>query len=583
MRRPRGGAQNIERHEMRFTRGLAAALVLCSIGWLGEGCGAKKDARGLGDDYRRLASGAIELSAEIEPLRGSRLGIDASDSLLFTYSENEIRGALKRLKRLEAQLSKIPAGSLSERDADRATVIIDWVRGARFAFEDLQSHRSSPLLYCWTAEEALWGIPSRIIAPSSGEIEAYRRRIHRISTLFSNAKTNLRNPADWHVKHAIERLDTLAAGLPGLAALVRERYGASLDGDIETIRLSILDFRRFASETLLPVSHGRIILGSENLSRIFDYGELINADPNMLIAEAEKQMKRLASERGSILRRLELEKQGVLPRRPAAAPGRDEPFEARIERIRGELRDAAPEGSAFGAAPGVRAPLVYPARLAYLSQSDGASYFSIPFAGDVAAAAVTFPFSAPSCRTYLALPAGAAGMSDDALRFALLCAAPRMSEPDRLRCEARDSIAAVFPSATFEEGWRYLALQELVQNIKKSDPGLYLLVLDDWTRKYARMVVVFTLHAGTKTSDGATQYLVESLGLPREEAAREVLAASTSPAVAYPAISMLLVDDMLKNVSFIFGYGNPQQELAKLILEWRDLPLSMIVPKTQSD
>jgi len=583
MRRPRGGAQHLERHEMRFMRGFAAALVLCSLAWLGAGCGVKKDASAYGDAYRRLASGAMELSTNIEPLRGSRLGIAASDSLLFTYSENEIRGALKRLKRIEAQLSKIPAGSLGERDVDRATVIIDWARGARFAFENLQSHRSSPLLYCWTAEEALWGIPSRITSAPSGEIEAYRRRILRIPTLFSNGQTNLRNPADWHVRHAIERLDTLAAGLPGLAALVRERYGESLDGEIETVRLAILGFRRFASETLLPVSHGRIILGSENLSRIFDYGELINADPNMLIAEAEKQMNRLAGEKGSILRRLELEQRGVLPRTPAAAFGRDEPFESRVERIRGELREAAGEDSTLGTAPGVRAPLAYPARLAYLSQSDRASYFSIPSAGDVAATVVTFPFSAPSCRTYLALSAGAARMSDDALRFALIRAAPRMSEPDRLRCEARDSIAAVFSSATFEEGWRYLALQELIRDVKKNDSELYLLVLDDWMRKYARMTVVLTLHAGTKTSDGATQYLVESLGIPREEAAREVLAASTSPAIAYPAISMILVEDMLKNVSFIFGYGKPQQELAKLLREWRDLPLSMIAPKTQSD
>jgi len=568
---------------MRFMRGSAAAIVVCSLAWFGAGCGAKKDEPAYGEVFRRLASGAMDLSTKVEPLRGSRLGIAASDSLLFTYSENEIRGALKQLKRIEAQLSEIPAGSLGERDFDRATVIIDWVRGARFAFEDLQSHRSSPLLYCWTAEEALWGIPSRITSAQSGEIEAYRRRILRLPALFSNGETNLRNPADWHVRQAIERLDTLAAGLPGLAALVRRRYGASLDEEIETARRAILGFRRFASEKLLPLSHGRIILGSENLSRIFDYGERVHADPNVLIAEAEKQMNRLAGDKGSILTRLELEKRGLLPPRGAPAPVRNEPFESRIERIRAELREAAGEDSTLGAVPGVRASLAYPARLAYLSQSDRASYFSIPSAGDIAATAVTFPFSAPSCQTYLALSAGASRLSDEALRFALLCAAPRMSEPYRLRCEARDSIAAVFPSATFEEGWRYLALQELARDLKKNDPELYMLVLDDWTRKYARMTVVLTLHAGTKTSDGATQYLVESLGLPREEAAREVLAASTSPAIAYPAISMILVEDMLKNVSFIFGSGKPQQELARLLREWRDLPLSMIVPKTRSD
>jgi hypothetical protein len=573
----------MEMMNLTVTRGLAAALILCSAGSFGAGCGAKKSAPDYEGAYRLAASGAMALRSEIEPLRGSRLGITAADSLLFTYSEGEIREALKRLKRLEAQMSKIPAGSLRERDVDHATVIIGWARGARFAFEDLQSHRSSPLLYCSTAEEALWGIPSRVVSPASGEVEAYRKRIMRIPVLLSNGRTNLRNPADWHVRCAIERLDTIAAGLPGLAALVRQRYGQSLDKEIETVRLAIVDFRAFASGTLLSVSHGRIILGSENLSKIFGYGELINADPNTLVIEAENHMKRLATERASILKRFELERRNILPRRSAAAAAGIEPFEARIERIRSELRTAIAEDSTSGTISGAGEPLVHPARLEYLSQSEAAFYFSIPPAGDAAAASVTFPFSAPDCRTYLAVSAAAARMSDDALRFALLRATPRMIEPDRLRCKAADSIAAVFSSATFGEGWRYLALQEFAQNLKRNSPELYLLVLDDWKREFARMVVVLTLHAGTRTSDGAEQYLVENLGIQREEAAREVLTASVSPAIAYPAISMILVEDMLKNVSFVFGYGKPQQELEKTLRQSRDLPLSLIVPKTQSD
>ena len=134
----------------------------------------------------------------------------------------------------------------------------------------------------------------------------------------------------------------------------------------------------------------------------------------------------------------------------------------------------------------------------------------------------------------------------------------------------------------FEEAWGYLVLQELAPDIKKSEPELYALMLDDRMMKYARMIVVFSLHAGTMTSDGAIRYFVESLGMPQEDAAHEVLVASTSPTVAYPAISMILVDEMLKNVSYVFGYGKPHEELVKLLREWRDLPLSMIMPKTRS-
>ncbi|MGD1048361.1 MAG: DUF885 family protein [Candidatus Krumholzibacteriaceae bacterium] len=567
---------------MRSTRAILAAILLFSIAGLGPGCGARRGNPDR-DAYRRYASLAVKLCARIEPLRASRLGISSSDSLLFTYSEDEIRVALAKSQRLVTQFSGIPAGRLNGGDTDRATVIIDWLRGVTFAFDGFDSFRWNPLLYCWTAEEALWVIPSRIEPPYSGELDAYRRRILRIPSLFSNASANLKDPAEWHARYAMDELDTLAAGLPDLAALVRQRYGTSLDGELATVRQSILDFRRFISDTLIPASHGKLIIGSENLAKIFLYGEHLDVDPNALVAEGAKQMKRLDDEKSAILKRMELEHEGILPARPAAAPVNDLSFDSRVERL---LEEEGPAGgglSPLGRTRGARATSAFPARPEYLSRSDKAPFLSIPPAGDRTAAAVTPPFSAPACQSRVALSAGAPRMGDDALRFALLCAAPRMLETDRLLCEAKDTTAALFPSATFEDGWRYAALLDLGEQIKKDDPGLYILILDDWRTQYARMTVVFSLHAGTMTSDGAIRYLTESLNMPREAAEREVVAASVSPAVAYPAISMIQIENMLRNISYVFGSGKPHEELRKLLRRSRDIPLSMITPKTQSD
>ena len=568
---------------MRPMRGIVAAILLFSIAGLGPGCGAKRSTVEYADAYRRYASLAVKLCSEIEPLRASRLGIPSSDSLLFTYSEDEIRGARAKSRRLVSQFSSIPAGRLSGGDTDRATVIIDWLRGVNFAFDGFDSFRWNPLLYSWTAEEALWVIPSRIEPPYNGELEAYRKRILRIPSLFSNASVNLRNPAELHAEYALDELDTLAAGLPTLATLVRQRYGASVDGELATVRQSILDFRRFISGTLIPSSHGKLILGSENLSKIFLYGEHLNVDPNVLVAEGEKRMKRLEDEKSSILKRIELEHQGLLPGRPTAVHANNESFESRLQRLLGELGPARGESPPFGRARDIRATSAFPARPEYLSRSGKAPYLSIPPIGDRTAVAVTPPFSAPACLSRIALSAAAPRIGDDALRFALLCAAPRILETDRHRCEARDTAAVLFSSETFEDGWRYASILELEPQIKTDDPGLYILVLDDWRAEYARMVVVFSLHAGTMTSDGAIQYLSESLNMPREAAQRDVIAASISPVVAYPAISMIQIEDMLRNISYVFGSGKPREELLKLLRRSHDIPLSMITPKTQSD
>ena len=579
-----GGAPRHEENEMRSARSASAISALLCLALFASGCAGKKDVPNYADTYRRLASSAVKLYVGIEPLRASRLGLASADSLLFSYSKEETDEAVKRLKSLEAQFSKIPAGRLSAEDIDRATVIINWLRGTRFAFEVLDCRRSSPLLYAWAAEEALWVIPSRIAPPYDGELEAYRKRVLRIPDLLASGAANLENPADWHVRHSIERLDTLAASLPRLALLVETRYGARLDRELDAARQAIQSFHEYASSTLLPSSYGRLIIGSENLAKIFQYDEMIDSDPNMLAAEAEKQIKRIASERTALVRRIEYDRQGrTQANRPKASPPANERFEARVARLREGLETSKTREATLGNPRGMEATLASPASPRYVSRSAKSPCLSIPFAWDSLAAATTASISTPPCRVFLALPAGAWREGDDALRFALLRAAARMLDPDRLRCAARDTVSAVFSSATFDEGWRYLVMQELAQDIKKDDPELYLLVLEDWLGQYARLIVVLALHAGTMTSDAATQYLVETLTLERGEAAREVLAASVSPALAYTAISMILVDEMIKNVSYVFGYDKPQQELAKMLLASRDIPLSMIVPKTQQD
>ncbi len=569
---------------MRSAGFASAPKVLLCVALLAAGCAGDTDAPDYAGAYRRLASSAVKLYVRIEPLRASRLGIASADSLLFSYSKEETDGAVRSLKSLETLFSKIPAGRLSAEDVDRATVIINWLRGTRFAFEGLACARSNPLLYAWAAEEAIWTIPSRIAPPYDGELDAYRKRLLRVSDLLANGAANLENPADWHVRRAIETLDTLAAGLPRLELLVEARYGARLDPEIDAARQAIQGFREYASSTLLPSSYGRLIIGSENLARIFHYDEMIDADPNMLVAEAEKQIKRIATEKATLERRIEFEKQGrARGSRPGAPIPAAEPFEARIERLLGELEASGKREAPLGSPRGMEAALSFPAYPRYVSRSAKGPCLSIPLEAKAIAAVTAPSISTPPCRAFLALPAGAPRESDAALRFALLRAVPRMLDPDRLRCAAKDTVSAVFSSATFEEGWRYLVTQELAQDIKKNDPGLYLLVLGDWLEQYARLIVVLSLHAGTMTSDDAARYLAETLNLERGRASREVLAASVSPALAYPAISMILVEEMIKNVSYVYGYDKPQQELAKMLLASRDIPLSAIVPKTRQE
>jgi len=533
--------------------------------------------------YRRLASNAVRLYVQIEPLRGSRLGLASADSLLFSYSKEETAGAVKRLRSLEIQFSKIPAGRLSAGDVDRATVIINWLRGTRFR---LRGPRLQPVesasLRVGGGGGAL-GDPFEDRSPlrrrTRGVPEAHPS--HSRSSCERSGEPReprrLARPArDREARHA--RRESAPALAPRRDA-IRNAHRSRARGGGEAIR----SFREYASSTLLPSSYGRLIIGSENLARIFQYDEMIDADPNGLVVEAEKRIERITSEKASLAKRIEYgRKDGARENGPGGSPPPNERFEARSPASSKSSRPRREAGRCRGTPPSRKPRSRIPRRRATSRDRRKAPVSrSLPRErGHGDHCVIDLDPAVPD------LPRPAGGRPARERRGASLRASlrgPAHARSGRAALRGERHRFRGISSATFREGWRYLVVQELAQEIKKDDPELYLLVLDDWLKQYARLIVVLALHAGTMTSEAATQYLVDTLALDRGAAAREVLAASVSPDIAYPAISMILVDEMIKNVSYVFGYDKPQQELAKILLASRDVPLSMILPRTQQD
>jgi len=85
---------------MKSARSASAASALLCLAMLASSCAREKNIPDYAATYRRLASSAVRLCVQMEPLRGSRLGLASADSLLFSYSKEETADAVKRLKNL---------------------------------------------------------------------------------------------------------------------------------------------------------------------------------------------------------------------------------------------------------------------------------------------------------------------------------------------------------------------------------------------------------------------------------------------------------------------------------------------------
>ena len=112
-----------------FIRNAAAALILLL---LLAGCSEKSSIDITRESFDRIAEDAASLYAEIHPLRASRLGIEAADSILFTFSSEEIEHALITIDTLKAAVSALAADDLDDNRIDESTLLRDWMKGETF-------------------------------------------------------------------------------------------------------------------------------------------------------------------------------------------------------------------------------------------------------------------------------------------------------------------------------------------------------------------------------------------------------------------------------------------------------------------
>ncbi|MCK4235467.1 MAG: DUF885 family protein [Candidatus Krumholzibacteria bacterium] len=561
-------------------------------------CGCGKDER-LPEGrriYSALIAKAVETYCELHPLRSSRLGLHRSDSLLFTFSDDEITASTRRLKNLLADLSKLPVSNLEERLLDNSKLVLNWLKGELFALESINNYERNPLLYCWMTEEALYGTCSRVQPPYEGELAAYEKRMSRIPALLANAQKNLENVAEPHAKLAVERLDRLLSEFDILQELIRERYG-HVDFALGPVRLSIEDFRLFIIEDLSSQTHGRLILGLENLSKIFMYDDFLELDPNRMIKEAEKSIGRLKKEANSIERKLEIAGKPagevvepsvaekplkVLHKKQISTKQKN--LQSTISHLIDEIDGKTTKHRTFGEKPAARPVVIIRKLPRYLDELPCNPYLTIPPAEEkICVLSFTPPFSGQPKLSQVVISKELEKLEETELLYRLLKASSPVRTIGLGRDEDSDSARVLISSETYREGWILFNMDDIINTMPDKKAELKFLLLGEKIRALARMIVVFRLHAGTFTSEEGAEYLASSTGLTPQEARHDVFLGSASPSIAYSGVACILNEEMLRKFSYARGVRKPRTELRRMLHDHYKMPLSMIRDRIPRD
>ncbi len=537
-------------------------------------------------EYRRVKTDAIELYNFLHPLRCSRIGLLKADSSLFTYSEGEIEAGLRRLDRLLERTSVLTTEGLGQKDIYDSQLVLGWLRGQRFGLADLRLHEINPMLYCWMINEALWGIPSRGYPPGDNELEDYRARVGKLPVLMENAKILCRKPSQLHIRLSLEMLDRLLESTGELKNLVQGRYSSDtawLDPVVEIIS----GFRNYIRYDLSKRSHGRIILGSENLAKIFEYDEHLMENPNNILQEADKKIRKLLVSRRTINKSME----GSTGSKDSGNNRADSSFDligesAEIaENILNRIKTGSVRQGPMRSHPDI-----------ILSRNPGCfdsfrenSFLSFPCGGRrIAQWTPSLLDSGDKNRGFINVNTAhwrrrerAEGDSDghpaeelSLLQYQIIKALLMKEECFR-SFPLSDTLRVIFCGETHV----YSCLSEILSQRLSHNPGslnIRLRSIDEAILDLARMVAVFRLHGGNYSVESAAGFFMSTAGLRKEEAIENVHSALISPAVAYPGLSRLITDDISDNLRKSKDLELRSKKTLEIINSHPALPISFI-------
>ncbi len=519
--------------------------------------------------FDAIAEDAASLYITMHPLRSSRLCLEGADSLLFTFSQDEIEHALATIDTLMDAISSLPADDLDDDRVDQSILLSDWMKGERFVFTQSRTCLDNPLLFCWMIEEALLGLPARDWPAGDGERRAWTARISRIPALVENASALLEKPGGIHLEETARRLESLSGNMPRLARLAGERYGEPAPG-LEEASLAIETYRETIDSCLALRTRSRLIMGMEELSRILQYSEHLDFDPGKMIAEAEKIARRLS-------------RQIAPPGAAVTDPGKEKiTLSAGLaDSLLKEIEDGISSRRTFGMKKNPRSPVKEHEDTWIPLRVPVNPYLTLPVIPKRDIRWVFGPGELRECVPAIFIPAGRE-YTVDRLIYDLLLSSSLMSSPDRMACGNESPVRRIFGSETYRYAWQSHNSGDLTGLFPEQRMQLNRFHSRERVAALARMVLVFRLHSGKYTAEAAREYLREITPLDEATIEIEVIRASVSPAAGLEGIATMTVESMVKKATVDRTGGKPRERVRELLFDSVGMPPYLLMMRMPS-
>lgn len=236
------------------------------------------------------------------PTAATSAGVHKYDVQLEDYSRKGIEQRVSALKKFEAEFARLPSN-------DDRNLVLNSIRAELLELETVRGWERDPDKYSSGITYSAFVIMSRTFAPPEVRLAPLIARERLMPRVFSEAKTNLKNPPKVFTEVAIEQMpgniSFFEKDVPlAFNAVKNPTLLAEFKSANDAVIAALKDYEQWLKTTLLPRSKGDFRIGAKTYAKKLQLEEMVDTPLDRLLeigyADLHANQKKFADVAASI-------------------------------------------------------------------------------------------------------------------------------------------------------------------------------------------------------------------------------------------------------------------------------------------
>lgn len=252
-------------------------------------------------NFTRLVDKYFEYVFSIDPALGTQLGLHDYDKAAPDLSASAIADSVKQLRTFLNDFELVKSKELSPQSNIDLKLITYNIKGRLLMLDELKEWQRNPDMYSSLSSSMIYDLMARNFAPLSERLKSVIEREKRIPAILSAAKMNLKNPPKIYTEIAIDQvggiIDFFKTDVPNTFKSVTDKQLQDEFAQVNGQCIAKLEeYQKFLKDEVLPKSSRSFAYGPEIYAKKLQYDEMVDTPIDQLIADGDKELKRLQSE-----------------------------------------------------------------------------------------------------------------------------------------------------------------------------------------------------------------------------------------------------------------------------------------------